>query len=510
MTTFEGLSPASDQEFRIATGTFDLAFLPPRASGFTCALETESGLQVLLELYDPEGELRMQIIRYKGGRSPKARVLRDPAGTSLNARPGAFPPGSWRYHLAARNVSALGETGPCEHRWSFTLAAVEPGEAKCAPRTDDFPDQDASATMERSACAANAAGLTDSSYGTEWGGVRWYAGDLHQHTTLSDGLLEPDRLIRANAARGHAFMAITDHQVFQPRRDLPELLVLGGTEVTTPSGHFLRLGDAPASGLLPDAPGEVFGDCADLHRLCRRFHDEGAFLVVCHPVFPPWHWRCEPLSGYPFDAMEILCDPTHPRAAVAADAALTLWNALLDAGRRTVGIGGSDFHGPLEDPENSGEPHGRPGDPTTFLAGPLRLEPGQSVPDSLRDGRVAVGRGFLPGLLAVHAGREYLPGDTIELPTADADASVRIRAAIVLLGAEDSPDACDRTFHCSIAGSGGTEDRFDVHAGPPVSRTFLPADRPEGWFRLDVRDGTGTLCGFTNPIRWRRTEGRRP
>jgi hypothetical protein len=497
MTTFEGLSPASDLEFRIATGTFDLAFLPPHAPGFACALETEPGLQALLELYDPEGALRMQIVRYKGGLSRAARVLLALEGTSIDVRPGTFPPGAWSYRLAARNVSSLGETGPCERRWAFTLAAIEPGEARGSP-------------MERSASAEMPTVPSDPPCGTEWGGVRWYAGDLHQHTTLSDGLLEPDRLVLANVAQGHVFMAITDHQVFHPRRDLPGLLVLGGTEVTTPSGHFLRLGEAPAAGLLPDAPGEVFGDCADLHRLCRRFHEEGAFLVVCHPAFPPWHWRCEPLSGYPFDAMEILCDPTHPRAAVAADAALQLWNGLLDAGRRTVGVGGSDFHGPLEDPANPGEPRGRPGNPTTFLAGPFWTGPFRSVPDSLRDGRVAVGCGFLPGLQAVRDGHEYLPGDTIELPTGAADASVILRAAIIPMGAEDSPDAFDRTFHCSIAGVDGTEDRFDVRAGSPVERTLLPSDRPEGWFRLDVRDRTGTLRGFTNPIRWQRNDRRKP
>ena len=491
MTTFEGLSPPADLEFRIATGTFDLSFLSHDALGFSVTLALEAGLQALLEVYAPDGALRLQIVRYREGRSPMARVLRDRAGTSRNARPGPFPPGTWSYRLSARNVTSLGETGPHERRWSFALTPVGPGDAVTSP-----------SDAARDAPVAPEAGPVDPLRGTEWGGIRWYAGDLHQHTTLSDGTLDPISLVRANRAQGHAFMSITDHQVLQPRSDLPGLLVLGGTEVTTPHGHFLRIGDEPPAGLLPDAPGEVFGDCADLHRLCTRFHDEGAFLVACHPAFPPWHWRCDPLSGFPFDAVEILCDPTHPRAAAAAEDALRLWNGLLDAGRRTVGVGGSDFHGPPAEPTAAGGPVGRPGDPTTFLAGPPSMEPGQPVPASLREGRVAVGRGFLPGLSAYQEGRERLPGESIALPVGGAAGPIRIRAAIVPLAAGRH----GTSFRCTITGSGGTGERFDVRAGSPVDRSFLPPDRAEGWFRLDIRDASDSLCGFTNPIRWRRIQ----
>ena len=46
----------------------------------------------------------------------------------------------------------------------------------------------------------------------------WYKGNLHTHTTESDGRLSPLETIRIYAEHGYDFLALTDHEVVTGRR----------------------------------------------------------------------------------------------------------------------------------------------------------------------------------------------------------------------------------------------------------------------------------------------------
>ena len=46
----------------------------------------------------------------------------------------------------------------------------------------------------------------------------WYKGNLHTHTTLSDGAVAPDESIKRYKNAGYDFLAITDHRKFYPGR----------------------------------------------------------------------------------------------------------------------------------------------------------------------------------------------------------------------------------------------------------------------------------------------------
>jgi hypothetical protein len=485
MIRHAGLSTAKDLEFRVVVGVLDLPPVAP-IHALRCVLELGQGLQALLELYDGSGALRLQIVRYRGGRSPAARIAERFRDASLNARAGAIEGGGWSYRLAIRNVSSLGPEGHRTLPWAIELDSSFDPDARLAER---YPD---GATLDEFLTGST----QDHRRTVAWGGIPWVPGDTHQHTVLSDGQSDPAGLIRENLEAGHGFLSITDHQILQPMRSVNGITILGGTEITTPKGHFLRLGVLPKAGILPDAPSAIFGDCDDLQRLCARFRLDGSVLVACHPRFPPWHWRCEPFSGFPFDAMEILCDPSHPEADVAANEALLLWTRLLDEGRHIVGIGGSDYHGEAKVP-TAQEGRGRPGDPTTFL-GCAESPTGTSLLASIRMGRVVVGRGFFPGLLAVWDRKVHLPGDTIDIDSTASGTEIALRVAI-------DPCSVDLSANqASIVGPGGREDRFDVEPDHPVERKLRLPDRTEGWFRLDVRDPSGHLVGFTNPVWWRR------
>ena len=42
----------------------------------------------------------------------------------------------------------------------------------------------------------------------------WYKGNIHCHTTDSDGMLTPDEVVRLYKDAGYQFLAISDHNIF--------------------------------------------------------------------------------------------------------------------------------------------------------------------------------------------------------------------------------------------------------------------------------------------------------
>jgi hypothetical protein len=60
----------------------------------------------------------------------------------------------------------------------------------------------------------------------------WFKGNLHTHTTASDGLLSPEDCIRAYRARDYDFLALTDHGVITqvPHAGDDDFLLLDGVE----------------------------------------------------------------------------------------------------------------------------------------------------------------------------------------------------------------------------------------------------------------------------------------
>jgi hypothetical protein len=485
--TIGGISEGLDTSFHIESGYFriDQSF----SGGIECRLASEKGLQVLLELYDPSGMRRLQLVRYRGGLSPRARIGPDGATTTLNARCGEITAGQWQYRIAVRNVSSLERSEASALDWR--LEVLPGGPAVRSPDEEMYPCQDTLEQVPPPRGGAKRLSLPHA-------GLHWLGGDLHQHSTLSDGTLSPNALVRQNMALGHGFMAITDHQVYQPGRVLGSFQLVGGSEVTTPSGHFLALGDDLHTGFLGQDSDAVYGDCVGLSALVERLHGEGLLLVLCHPRFPPWHWRCEKPGDLPFQAMEIICDPAHGRAGQATEAALELWDTLLASGSRIVGVGGSDFHSGPQTPLEGYTALCNPGDPLTFLGTSTPQPQAGELLQALRSGRVSVGRGVFPGFSLLFNGHEYGPGDTVLLDSGTGLEVLRLRSLLRSV----SPSKMGQVFWCSVVSSEGRIGPFKVDAdGMAVETLFKPAG-PSGWLRLEVRDKDGALQGFANPVRW--------
>ncbi len=61
-------------------------------------------------------------------------------------------------------------------------------------------------------------------------GRRWYKGNLHTHTTRSDGRLIPEAVVSLYREKGYDFLALTDHWSLSRTEEREDILLLSGCE----------------------------------------------------------------------------------------------------------------------------------------------------------------------------------------------------------------------------------------------------------------------------------------
>jgi hypothetical protein len=129
-------------------------------------------------------------------------------------------------------------------------------------------------------------------------------GNVHMHTTLSDGTTEHDQLGRIAEEAGLDFVIVTDHNVYQPGLDgwRGNTLVLVGEEVHDPqrerqSSHLLCFG----------IDQDVAGHAAHPQAVINAVNAQGGFTFLAHPFErdvaeflpePNISWRDWGVTGY--------------------------------------------------------------------------------------------------------------------------------------------------------------------------------------------------------------------
>ena len=118
---------------------------------------------------------------------------------------------------------------------------------------------------------------------------RFWRGNLHTHSTLSDGALEPESVINAYRGAGYDFMCLSDH--FWKIYDWPvadtrnlrrnDFTTIIGAELHAPKTSVGELWHIVANGLPLDF--EPLKDGEDGVALARRAAKAGAFVSIAHP-----------------------------------------------------------------------------------------------------------------------------------------------------------------------------------------------------------------------------------
>lgn len=186
----------------------------------------------------------------------------------------------------------------------------------------------------------------------------WLKGNIHSHTTQTDGLCPPDQQIRDYCAKGYDFFSITDHNIVVNSKAFAgntDILLIPGWE------RDVRHDDKKIKcihvvGLFSSEEG-LFSTDPDFQprkerqygileitdqALISEMAAEGQFTVIAHPQWSRMTPQ-EVLELKDFDAIEVFntgCD-----RLMHAGRADLYWDLLLQQGRRVLGIACDDTHG---------------------------------------------------------------------------------------------------------------------------------------------------------------------
>lgn len=161
-------------------------------------------------------------------------------------------------------------------------------------------------------------------------------GDLHLHSTTSDGQYAVPDMIHIAKLMNLDFIFLTDHNNFYQNDYIvpdQDIVVLPGAELTHYRGHCNLLGaKRPLDSFF-------YNTKEELRNLLETAKTNGALVSINHPFDPdPWRWGFD----LPFDLLEIQNGMFNPVTDLPS---LQLWEEQLCEHRRLPIVGGSDNHG---------------------------------------------------------------------------------------------------------------------------------------------------------------------
>lgn len=181
-------------------------------------------------------------------------------------------------------------------------------------------------------------------------GTRWYRGNTHAHTSLTDGDSPPEQVVAWYRARGYAFLVITDHDRVTDPAGLAHLtdsafVLIPGEEVTARYGtlpvHVNAIGLASRV-----APQEAASVAATLQANVDAVRAAGGVPQANHPNFV-WAVAEEDLfAARGLRLFELFNG--HPLVnnfgGGGEPGTEELWDRLLTRGKRIYGVASDDSH----------------------------------------------------------------------------------------------------------------------------------------------------------------------
>lgn len=167
--------------------------------------------------------------------------------------------------------------------------------------------------------------------------VPWLRGNLHAHTTNSDGKNAPQEVVDRYAALGYDFLMLSDHdRLTDPAPlDAKGMVLIPGSEITAKGPHMLQVGAKTLAEAQPDRQAVI-----------DKINSEaGGFAIMNHPNWGPTYNHCDfdvlaKLQGYTgmeiFNGVVMFLDG-NPNAT-------DKWDRLLAGGRKVWGFANDDSH----------------------------------------------------------------------------------------------------------------------------------------------------------------------
>jgi hypothetical protein len=211
--------------------------------------------------------------------------------------------------------------GPYASTQGYSMVPLKPGMWKIIIGAYRIPDEGLDVHYEISYTEAKA---------------RWFAGDLHIHSSASDGEHDIFSLTQMAIKKRLDFIAVSNHNNFSENMHLPVipgLTLIPAVEWTHYLGHMNFFGvESPFNNsFIANNEEEMLGLVSNAKKM-------GALISVNHPKcnLCPYLWK----STDCFDMVEVW---NGPMRKVNMDA-IKWWHEMLVSGRRIPLVGGSDFH----------------------------------------------------------------------------------------------------------------------------------------------------------------------
>ena len=266
----------------------------------------------------------------------------------------------------------------------------------------------------------------------------WLRGNLHTHSTNSDGVRDPELVAQDYGARGYDFLAISDHDVFTDPEGYEGhgVMPIPSVEVSTGGPHTLHIGATTA-----------VEPATDRQAVVDAIRGDGGIAIPAHPNWDRAfdHWPQADLrriSGYA--GLEIYNGlvEQHPGSGYATDR----WDQLLSTGRRVWGYANDDAHRPWEVAKG-------------WTVAQVDEETPEAVVEALAAGRCYASSGV--SVTAIET-----DGGAIHISTENADTITLRSDHGVVQQVETGPDATFRV------------PRQLVHRGPEFSYVRIECDGP--------------------------------
>jgi hypothetical protein len=179
---------------------------------------------------------------------------------------------------------------------------------------------------------------------TDLAGRTWLRGNLHAHTTASDGRRPAQAVINDYAKRGYDFLMISDHDIVTGAAEYAKLqdrglVLIPGNEVSARGPHLLHVD-----------PGKRIAPVADRQKVLDGIARDRGFAVMNHPNWQEHFNHCsfEQLSQWTGYAGLEIYNGTIGRLH-GSPYATDKWDRLLASGRRVWGFAHDDSHLAKED-----------------------------------------------------------------------------------------------------------------------------------------------------------------
>ena len=172
--------------------------------------------------------------------------------------------------------------------------------------------------------------------------LRWYKGNLHTHTTVSDGSCTPQEVRRMYRDAGYDFLSLTDHNKVSVNEEKDGLLMLAGIEMAlnfdSPrrvAYHFVGIDPDPE---VANFSYQDFAD--DPQKVIDYLKQHGAYTILCHP---DWSLMttADILNLHGYDAVEVMNSVSDPTAR--GDSSRVL-DTVMTSGRVSPMVASDDAH----------------------------------------------------------------------------------------------------------------------------------------------------------------------